>query len=370
MALRWMEGFETRQHTDYFGRLYTYTGPTVTAGVAGRKFGSAFEQTQASEMKTPAVVGSVQNTWILQFAVKKSDAAATLSTSVPAFVLQNAAGDQIGLHFVNPAAPDVGGYQLELRRGATVLATTRIFRGADSNFAWTVFQLKVTVRTGTNGSYELRSFNRLGTSTVELGPTSSVNTANQGSDGADRLIIRWHTATATAMAFDDIVLMDSTGSVNNDFTTKPLIVYGEVPNADVGGELDWIPSTGTTHNTLVDDAANSPAGTDEVTSDTVGDVDLYGFSQAQLDLAPTASPPTVRAIMVDMEAAMKNSGTRTLRVRFKDGSNQADDTTDLPYSTTAKVSHQAVIEQNPTGVPAAWTVATLKTIELGPKLNA
>ena len=51
----------------------------------------------------------------------------------------------------------------------------------------------------------------------------------------------------------------------------------------------------------------------------------------------------------------------------KDGANQAEDPTDLVSSTTARVSRFAILEQNPTGTPAAWTRAALQTIAFGPK---
>ena len=372
MALRFLEGFENRQHFNFWERSYaSYTGAALTSVGAGRMFGGAWRHNQVSQLITRAVVGAVENTWILQFAVQKS-ASESFGTSVPAIALQNSVGDQLELRFVDPAAPDVGGYQIQVRRGATVLGTTRVFQASThAQFGWRVFQLKATIRTGTNGSFELRSFNSLGNMTVELGPTASVNTANQGTDGADRLRMAVATATSNSfMAFDDIVLMDDTGTVNNNFTTAPVMVMGARPNADVAGELDWVPSSGVNHFALVQDGATLPAQTDEVTSDVVGDVDLYGCDQITLDLAPTVAPPTVLGIMVDVEGLMKTSGARTVRVRVKDSTNQADGAVDMVFNDTAKISRHEIMEQNPTGTPAPWTVATLKTIEMGPKLTA
>jgi hypothetical protein len=367
MTLRWIEGFETRQHFNFAERVYSaYAGTGFTSTSTGRKHGAALLGTN-NQFNTRALVGSVQNTWIYQFAVRKLDDTTMSSTVV--FSLNNSIGEQLAVHLVEAAAPNAGSFRAEIRRGATVLATSaRVFNHSETQKGWWVFQLQATVRTGTDGAYELKAWDWLGNVSTIISLTSGVNTANQGTDGADRVTFR--NASSANFYLDDIVVMDSNGSVNNDFTSTPLIVYGELPNADVGGELDWVPSTGTAHFSLVSDGATVPSGTGEVTSDVVGDVDLYGFSQTELDLIPTGAPPTVAGIMVDVEALMKNSGTRTVRVRFKDSSNQADDTTDLVFSDTAKISRLAVLEQNPTGVPAAWTVATLKTIELGPKNNA
>lgn len=364
MALRWLEGFEVRQHSDYFGRLYTYSGSAGVLSSFGRKQGSALLSGNSS-FATPALVSPVQNTWIVQVALRKSSTA-VIGAGTPGVVLQNSGGDQLEMRLVDAASPDTGGYRIEVRRGATVLATsTRVFQYSDSPFwGWWVFQFKATVRTGTNGSFEVRAWDALGNqSTIVSGTTT--NTANQGSDGADRVVFR---VAGTTFFLDDVVVMDGSGSSRNDFTSAPVVVYGELPNADVAGELDWLPSSGGAHFSLLDDPADSPGLTDEVTSDVIGDVDLLGFSQSQLDLIP--SGPTPLGIMVDIEAAMKNSGSRTIRVRVKDGVDQADASTDMVYNSTAKASRVTILEQNPTGTPADWTVAELKTVELGPKVTA
>lgn len=373
MALRWLEGFETRLEDDYYTRSYaSYAGQTGSNGTTGRRgYGSALRGTNA-QFETRALVGSLQNTWILQFAIQKpSDS--TMSTNYGTFLFRNASGsggDQFEVRWVGAAAPDNGAFRFELRRGATVLATSRVFGFGVTPRTWWVIQLKVTIRSGVNGSYEMKAWDWQGNVETIFAATSGVNTANVGTDGADRVFFRCNSGGVSEFNLDDIVIMDSTGSVNNDFTSVPILVMGERPNADVAGELDWIPSTGVNHFALVQDAANLPTGTDEVTSDVVGDVDLYGFGQSTLDLVPTAAPPTVLGIMVDVEALMKTSGTRTIRVRVKDSTNQADGAVDMVFNDTAKISRHEVMEQNPTGTPAPWTVATLKTIEMGPKLNA
>lgn len=373
MALRWLEGFETRLHDNYYSRVYaSYAGQTGSIGSVGRRgYGSSLQGLNM-QFETRALVGSLQNTWILQFAIQKIDDR-TMGANYGTFLFRNASGsggDQLEVRWVEAAAPNAGAFRFELRRGATVLATSRVFGYGNTPRTWWVIQLKVTIRSGTNGSYEMKAWDWQGNVETIFAATTGVNTANVGTDGADRVFFRPNSGGVAEFNLDDIVIMDGTGTVNNDFTSVPILVMGERPNADVGGELDWIPSTGVNHFALVQDAANLPTQTDEVTSDVVGDVDLYGFGQTTLDLAPTAAPPTVLGIMVDVEALMKTSGTRTVRVRFKDGVNQADDATDLVYTDTAKISRLAILEQNPTGTPAPWSVATLKTIEFGPKLNA
>lgn len=371
MTLRWMEGFEHRQTNNFNLRNYASWAGAGGISAAGnaRKHGSAAFSTN-SQFQTRALVGSVANTWIYQFAVRKADANGMGGATV-FFSLSNSVGEQLAVHLLEAPSPDGSAYKIEIRRGATVLATgNRLFRPGTAGRGWWTFQLKATVRTGTNGSVELRAWDSFGNSSTIVSATTGINTANQGSDGADRVGFGIGGTSTAFFYIDDIVVMDSAGSVNNDFTSVPIVVYGERANADVGGELDWVPSSGVNHFALVQDAPTSSEETGEVTSDVTGDVDLYGHSQTQLDLVPTGAPPTVLGIQVDIEGLMKSSGQRTVRARFKDSTNQADDTTDMVFNDTAKISRHALLEQNPTGTPAAWTLAVLKTIEFGPKNNA
>ncbi|CAK9074220.1 Uncharacterized protein (Fragment), partial [Durusdinium trenchii] len=371
-GVRWVKsdidnGFETRVHSNYFQRLYdNYAGFTLTAGISGRRHGTAMQNSNAQWI-TPVLTSTFEETWIAQVAILKPQGNWGASQPHIMFFRNGTANDQFEMRFVDAGGQNTNDYKIELYRGTTLLATSPIYFWGNAK-AWMVFQLKVRIHP-TLGSYEVRAWDYFDNQTTAIASATGINTADTGSAGADQIRFRTGSQTATQARFDDLVFWDDTGTGLTDFTSKPLIVYGELPNADVAGELDWVPSSGSTHFVLVDDPANSPSESGEVTSEVVGDVDLYGYQQNDLDLIPTGSPPTVHGIMVDVEALMKNSGTRTVRVRFKDGIDQADDTTDLVYNSTAKASNAAILLQNPTGTPAAWTVADLKTIEFGPKLN-
>lgn len=360
MALRWLEGFEVRQHSDFFGRLYTYTGSSITSAITGRKHGSAI-RSAISGWVTPTLVSMLEDVWILQFAVRKPSRS-SLGASTPGFIFRDGSDNQLELRMVDAASPQSGMFQLQLMRGAAVLATSPVYDSGDTAKAWHLFQLKVTIDPSA-GTYEMRHWDYAGTQTTAIAGATGANTAEQGSAGADTLYFRTGSSGAVQIDLDDIVLMDGSGSANNDFV-DPMVVLGELPAAD-GTTNDWTPSSGSDNYALVDDAAASPNESTEVTSSDVDDVDLYDLTQAQLALAPTASPPTVRGIMVDIEASMKNSGTANLRVEARDGVDQATDTKDLPFTGTAKRSDFAILEENPTGTPAPWTIADLTSIEIG-----
>lgn len=361
MALRWMEGFEVRQHSDYFGRLYTYAGAAISAGITGRRHGSGIRGAVSSWI-TPALVGAVESTWILQFAIRKPSRS-SLSSSTPGFIFRDGSDNQLEVRIVDAASPQSGMFQIQLLRGATVLATSPVYDSGDTARSWHVFQLKVTIDPAA-GAYEMKHWDYAGTETTAITAATSQNTAEQGTAGADVLLFRTGTSGAVNIDLDDIVVMDNTGGTNDDFTTDPIVVLGELPTAE-GTTNDWTPSSGSDNADLVNDAATSPGESGEVTAAAVDTVDLYDFTQAQLALAPTASPPAVLGVMVDVEAAMKNAGTANLRVEVRDGMDQATDSNDLTFSGTAKQSKHAILEENPTGTPAPWTIADLTSAEIG-----
>ncbi len=365
MTLRAMEGFETRQTTSFLGRLYTTTGTLAGVGTGRRQGTSASGSVLLCISR--ALVGAVEATWIIQFAFRKTESNA-VSTNAPGISIRNSAGVQLEARVVDAATPDAGMFMIQIMRGATVLATSPIYSYGSTPQAWHVFQLKATIHTSM-GAYEMKHWDYAGVETTAVAAATGANTANQGTNGADRFSFSLGVGGVSTVELDDIVVMDGSGSVNNNFTADPVVVLGERPSVD-GATTDWLPSSGTNHAALVDDAPTSSAESGEVSSSDTGDVDLYTFTTTQLALVPTASPPTPLGVQVDVEANVKNSGTATLRVEVRDGADQATDGTDLDFEGSAKVSEVAVMEQNPTGVPAAWSMADLLSIQFGVRYQA
>ena len=163
MAIRWVEGFETRQSTSYFERLYgSYAGISSSAQFqTGRRHGLAWEAAN-SQLTTRALVPSNENVWIIHFAIRKSSSTQALSSSTPGFTISDSVGSQIELRVFDSVAPDTGGIFFKLMRGATVLATTPIYPAGAGARAWHVFQLKVTIDPSA-GTYELLHYDYEGT---------------------------------------------------------------------------------------------------------------------------------------------------------------------------------------------------------------
>ena len=86
---------------------------------------------------------------------------------------------------------------------------------------------------------------------------------------------------------DDVVLMDTSGSVNNDILPDLVRVYEWTPNADAT-PLQWTPSTPGPHYSLVNAIPPSP-GTEGVSDNTVGDQDQYRYPIVGVPAIPPAS---------------------------------------------------------------------------------
>jgi hypothetical protein len=360
MVLRMMEGFETKQIVSTkLDTAYTLTG-VIGATAPGRKAGTAMNA-QTLTLLSKELVSPDENTWIVGFAVQKPTDAVVGASATAGFELHNASGAQCSLVMV---PGDNGAYKWELRRDVTVIDTSASAFVPGNPKSWMYFQLKVTVRTSTNGSYELRSYDYDNNATVEMSGTL-VNLAHQAVDGADRVKFYWEMDAAASVVFDDIVVLDSTGAFNNDFMTPPPVVLGSLPDAD-GNQSDWTPSSGVDHYLLVDDPANDLSDVGKVTAQVVSDVDL--FTYADFPEIHTSGTAIIGAQIIST-AAMVASGTRTLRVRVRESAAEATGANFVVNDLILDAFRQ-MFDQNPTGVPATWTKTTLEAAEFGIEIQA
>ncbi len=355
-----VEGFETRQHATYFSRLYPGGLSSSPGTSTGRRVGSALAATNFG-IKTAALVPAVENTWIVCFAIRIDDNVISVPGGTTAGVrLHDGVGEQIAL-VVQPGATH-NTWNIELRRGATVLATTPDYNSG-SQRSWQYFQWKVTVRTGTNGLSELRRWGYNDTVHTVVHNLNTINTANQGTDGADIFEAIAYAGGNIQVALDDIVLMDDTGGINDDFTTDPLLVVGMLPDGD-GNSTDWAPSTGSAHWSLVDDPATLPADTEYVSSSTVAEIDQFGF--ADMDEVDDGSTG-IAMVQVVTTAAMLASGSQTLAVSVRSGGTDTQGS-DFTVDSIPLASYREVFDQNPVG-PAAWTKATVEAAQIGAEVR-
>jgi hypothetical protein len=362
MAIRAIEGFETRQSATYTQRLYTGGGNQTTMAVAGgRRAGSSLNAVNFSVISRQ-LVASAENTWVICFAMRVDDGTVAVpGGSTGGVQLYDESGEQIAL-VLQPGAV-LGTWKLEMRRGATVLASTSDLN-TGGQLSWQYFQWKVTVRTGTDGVAELRRWGYHDTShTVEFS-VSSINTANQAVDGATRFGARCNAGGSRFMRLDDIVVMDDTGGVNDDFTASPYVVLGTLP-AGAGNYSDWTPSAGAVHWSLVDDPAGTPADTEFVSADTVGQQDSFDYAARPLLLGAATA---IAGVQVTTSGKMLNSGEQDVSVLVRSGGSD-DNGAGETFDDLASKSFPTVFDVNPIG-PAAWTKASVEAAEFGVEVDA
>ena len=359
MVLRLLEGFETKRATSTKLDI-AYARSGSVAFVSGRK-GTGFALSSLNcTLTSKELVSPDENIWIVGLAIQKPSSTTIGASSTAGLQLQNAAGEQCSLVIIDAGS---GAYKLRLKRGATTIdTTTRAFSWGGAR-SWMYFQLKVTVRTGTNGAYELKSYDYLNNETVEFSDTL-VNLAEQAVDGADRLRISWGTDTGGNITIDDVFAMDSTGAFNNDFMTQPTLIMGSLPNG-AGNQTDFTPDAGANY-TNVDDAATTTFDTDKVISAVVSDIDLYNYENFPFI---HTSGTAVIGVQVMSSTAMVASGSRTVRVRVRESAAEAFGS-NIVLSDLILDTYRQMFDQNPTGTPATWTKATVEAAEFGIEIQA
>lgn len=331
MVMRWIDGAEMWGDASYIAR--SYADSNSVGFNTGRASPGARCMTFAgvtSRILTPSL--SVQNTWVIGFGFFLT-AVATAQVRV-----LSGGNEQCRLEIENSG----GLPRWRLIRGSTTVATSATFPLNQ----WAYFELKVTVRAGTNGSYELRQ------NEISMMSGSGVNLANTGVDGADVFGFGYNTCR-----MDDIYILDDTGTVNTNFKGDSVAV-AILPQAE-GHQIDFTPSTGTNNAALADDPSTAASVSDYNSSDVNGHEDYYTFE----DL-PATGLGAIHAIKVSGSFAMANTGSRVARYRYWNGTTEFTIGSNVAASTTQVVELPQVIDLNPnTGV--LWTKSDIDGAEFG-----
>lgn len=342
MACIWIEGFETHTATAQQARKYATLSGSFTAQ-AGRVFGNSGAPQSTIAITPPNASG---NTFVLGFGCRVALHNPGLTASTSGMYCETGATEQFHLQFETNTSL---GFRFLLKRGATTVATSSYYDFA----VWHYFELKVTVRTGVNGGYELRRNGVLDIS------GSGVDLASSGGDGWDTFAFRYSANYTTTLRFDDVYVLDGTGAKNNDFL-GPSIVEGILPNA-AGASTAWSLGAGGTSNwDQVDDDPNP----DELTagginfSDTNGQKDLYGYA----DL--TQITGTIHAVQLGTQFAMNATGTRTVKTKYRDPDTTEADGASHVVDSTSYDEFTEVFDNNPASA-VAWDVTDIDDGQFG-----
>jgi len=154
------------------------------------------------------------------------------------------------------------------------------------------------------------------------------------------------------VAFDDIYVANTQGSINNDFL-GPCHVETQFPDVE-GSTIQYTPSTGTDNSATIDE--NPASSADYNSNGTPGNFDLLGFP----DLPGT--PSSVFGVQLTTFAAKSDTGTIQYRHRVLNNGQTATGPDIAPNTT---YDHKTTMfEADPDG-GGAWTVADVNAAEFG-----
>lgn len=305
----------------------------------------------------------------------------------------DAQGEQISVWLLveEEAATSSTGYmfsaKLEVRRGATVLFTSGNILphgigsaefGLDdipANFqlmsyytqldgytygnAWHFVEFKAVIDP-VAGSYELRL-----NGTVLSQDVGPINTAEQGTAGADNL--RWAAGMTTATAagntrtsvwIQEVYLCDNVGAAPlNDFLGR-IQVHEKYANGQ-GFSSEWLPSSGAAlHNTYVTHL-HSVNDTTWLESSTPGDTELFTYSNL-----PRNMQDNLLAVMVVLRGALSVGGDRDVSPVYRTGAANYVHPDFMRVTGPVYESEYFFWDVNPNTL-AGWTRADIEGQELG-----
>lgn len=339
MSILFIDGFDHYATADITKKWTAMVGaPTI--GTAGRRLSGQLRagSTNVYISKTLPATAS----WVIGFALMVE---ALPTTSVAVVSLLDVGSAQCDLRV------NADGTLSVTRNGTALTGGTSV--AAISAGAYYYIEWKVTISDSiAAGSCKVRIS---GVDAITVATSQDVkNTVNAY---ATQIRIGHQSGSIAALNFDDLYVCDQSGSTNNDFLGD-CRVDTQFPTAD-GATTNFVPSTGTAHYSLVDEAA--PNTTDYVSSSTAGDRDLYEFSDLT---ALTAS--TVYGVQVNSAASKDDAGSRSIALTARSASTNVDGSTQA--LSTSQLIHNSVFEVD--SASAAWTQTSVNAAQFGVKVAA
>jgi hypothetical protein len=200
----------------------------------------------------------------------------------------------------------------------------------------------------TTGAYELR------VDGVNVLSGSNVDTEFTGTNNHDT--IRFG-GSADGYKYDDIYVLNTSGSVNNTFLGDREVV-GLLPNA-VGDSADWTNSAASGDNFEYVDEAGSDGDSTYNESNTTNHVDLYNFENL-------TGSSDINGIQVNAIRRV-TTGSNTFYQPCKSGATTSDGTSESVSSTTYGTGRR-VMESDP-DTSTAWTTSGLGSAQFGIKVG-
>lgn len=374
--LRKLEGFEGQREITILSRAYATATGTIATELGHRGSNNGISTANLLLRTNDLLDGAAdQNTWVIGWAMRLngSGGLSASATVFPYVSLRSAAGEQLRVEFVafNESKPGGARYKLRVMRGATTLATTvDSFEGAITDNNWTYFEFEALVRTSTNGSFSLRYHDRFRKNMVATwtAANTGINTANQATDGADRVEFAMTQTPSTSIALDDIYILDGSGSVNNGKVGEV-----EIEAIDVSGDGATVTWDLQGSAASLEDAWNETAVTQSTTED---DKRVSTTVVGEIELAALANPTLLRnvttvGVETRVSGKMEATGTRDVQFFYRKttGTPAQVGTKIVTFASTSLLTYSDTRETDP-NTSAAWVMADIDGLQVGAKLDA
>ena len=344
MALLWYSGFEgvhsTSSSADWNDNGW-HTPANSPFGSTGRSgTGRSMGFTINENVRCKYVLDTTgATTYVLGFAFKTNSSSTTGATHI----------------FANQSSTNLDstsstlGFRLEhhdyylkvIRRGSTV-ATLPITVNT-----WTYLEFKFKL--GSSGSFEVRQ------DTVVVYTDSEP--VNMGTE--NKFVIGSEDNTNSSSYFDDVYLLDTTGSTNNDYLGA--VHIERLSPAGNGNSTELTPSAGSNFECV--DEGNPNGDSDYVESSTVGAKDTYAMSD------PVAVSGSVVAARYGFTARKSTiEGTIGITPIIRSGGTDYDQT-NVSLTSTGYVLSSGEISIDP-ATSSTWTKAGIDAMEMGFKVTS
>jgi hypothetical protein len=342
MALLAMEGFDGGGTIDsdmvtYLERRYsdTYLSTSYLDNITGRFSGRGIKLWGGRSFKIPVVN---KQTVIIGFALKCENWAICDTEAIIEFY--------DGATLQGELQAITGGNLRVTRSDNITLGTTSGLNLL--NDTWYYIELKMTID-NTAGAFELRAggINVLSDTAIDTQVTGNayVNTISFYGD-----------ESSMYFGFDDIYILDTTGSVNNNFLGNQKITMIS-PDA-LGSSANFTPSAGDNFENI-DEGVTVDDDTTYNESATAAHKDLVNYSAA-------ADLGVIAGVQVATECRETDATNYTLKTVVKSGGTESDDTAQNMGSTYTSLKRLVELDPN---TSAPWTLINLNAAEFGYKVG-
>lgn len=351
--LKFVEGFEVGTDLGMYQRKWE-SASAFTAFVTGRLHGSGIRTAStAMEWRTRSL--TVQNTWVAGMGFRFRNSTIIDDTDIFPLIVKKGTGEQLRVQWRKVTGENT--YELILFRGSTELARTSDAgsTGKFTSLNWSYFEFKFTIDP-TSGSYEVRHNQQV------IISGSGVNTAHQGSAGAD--VFELNYGSNSNFELDDFYFLDSTGTINNDFLGDS-VIEGRVPTSDDSPPADWTIENGgfPSIDTYWEVLDGTTTGTPQIYiySSTVSDQALVGFNSLSFITGQ------IHCVQVNSDARLDVTGTRQFKHIIRSGGTLYTTPTGGVNHSVASTSYATfydIFELDP-DTAAKWTISGVNNASFG-----